>query len=125
MTDTVYTPEVTAEIVARYTDLVNKGADYETRTALVAEIAKELEVEVASVRGKLSSEKVYVAKAPAKDSKSTVTKEAIAKAVGAVVGTDVPTLAKASKRDLETLWNFLRTSSDQFHADRGVTEPQA
>ena len=125
MTDSVYTPEVTAEIVERYTDLVGKGADYEARTALVKEIAAELEVEVASVRGKLASEKVYVAKAPVKGSEATVTKEALAKAVGAVIGTEVPTLAKASKRDLETLWNFLRTASDQFNADNGVTEPQA
>lgn len=126
MTDTVYTPEVTAEIVARYTDLVGKGADYETRTALVEELASELKVEVASVRGKLASEKVYVAKAPTKAStEATVSKEALAKAVGVVIGTDVPSLAKATKKDLEVLWNFLRTASDQFNADNGVTEPTA
>ena len=124
MTDNVYTDEVTARVVARYNEV--RDENYEVRTEVVAAIAEDLGVEATSVRGKLVAEKVYVAKAPTKGTAgASVTKGELAKAVGAVVGADVPTLAKASKADLETLWDFLRTASDQFNADNGVTEPQA
>ena len=122
MSTEVYTPEVTADIVERYVAV--KGEEYDARTAVVREIADELGVTEPSVRGKLTSEGVYVSKAPSKsEAEATVTKEALAGAIGTVMGTDVPSLAKASKADLEKVWNFLRTASDQFNADNGVVEP--
>ena len=112
MTDSIYTDTVTADIVDRYVELRDSGADYNTRTELVNEMANELKVKPASVRAKLTSERVYVAKEKAKTGTAGQTKEQIAAAFGAVIGKNVPSIAKASKTDLETLWNFYKELND-------------
>ena len=122
MSTEVYTDAVVADIKARYNAV--RDEEYEVRTTVVQEIADELEVERASVIGKLVSLDVYVPKAQKAREATTVTKEALAGAVGTVIGREVPSFAKAKKDELEALWDFLRTSSDQFHADRGIVEPQ-
>ena len=49
MTESVYTKEVVADMVERYEDAVGRGADYDERSAVVAELAEELEVDVLEV----------------------------------------------------------------------------
>ena len=126
MTDTVYTETVTAEIVGRYVDAVESGATYDERTALVAEIAEELEVNAVSVRGKLVAEKVYVAKTATKagEKRGTRTKADVVKALEAVTGVSLTSFEKATKVDLEAMFNFIVTASDEFNADRGLTVPE-
>ena len=124
MTDTVYTEDVTRDVVARYVDAVEAGATYDERTALVAEIAEELQVAATSVRGKLVAEKVYVAKT-AGNTRGTRTKADVVKALEAVTGVSLTSFEKATKADLEAMFTFIVTASDEFNADRGLTVPGA
>lgn len=107
MTTDVYTDAVVKDMVSRYVELRDSGADYDARTELVREIADELGVAEASVRSKLTSEKVYVAKTKTKAGATTQTKEQIAGALSAVTGKDMSSLSKASKQTLQDLWAFL------------------
>ena len=124
MTTDVYTDKVTANLVERYNEV--RDENYEARTVVVQAIADELEVEKNSVIGKLVSEKIYVAKVVAKTAKTaTRTKEDYVAAFEAATGIDeLGSFVNARKDQLEALWNFLVTTSDQFNADRGLTVPE-
>ena len=123
-----YTKARTASIVARYVEAVNAGADYDARTALVAELADELSVEAeidvseGSVRSKLVSEGVYVSKVKAEKASDSNSKEAYGKALSAIVGTDVMSLTKGTKADLKAVVEYIKTASDALNAQYGVKE---
>lgn len=122
MTDSVYTEAVVAEMVARYTDAVGRGADYDERTAVVKALADELEVTDASVRSKLVAEKVYVAKAKTTSADAVTSKEAYVKALSAIVGKDVKSFEKATKADLKFVVDYITQASACRSADEGVDE---
>ena len=115
MTDSVYTETVMANLVARYKDVVAK--DYDTRTAVVKELADELKVSVASVRSKLVREGVYVAKEAAKTKGAGMSKDEYVKALEAVSGETLTSFTKATKKDLEAFWNYMVKANDKFEAD--------
>lgn len=124
MSEHVYTETITESVVARYVNAVESGANYDERTQLVAEIARELGVEATSVRGKLVAEKVYVSKEATKGKRAVRTKEAVVEALEAVTGIDeLGSFTKARKDELEALFNFIVTASDQFNADHGLALP--
>ena len=114
MAESVYTESVVADIVARYKEVV--AEDYDVRSAVVAELAGELKVAVASVRSKLSREGVYVAKEAA--TKSTgKSKEDYVKAFEAVSGETLTSFTKATKKDLEAFWGYIVKATDKADAD--------
>lgn len=115
----IYTDAVVADVKGRYVELRDAGASYDERSALVKEIAAELGVKEASVRQKLVSLQVYKAKEAAKDAKGTsgVTKEDLAKAFGSLMGRDMTSLTKASKADLQALWNYFVAQSEQANVE--------
>ena len=125
-----YTKARTDVIVARYVEAVEAGADYDARTALVAELADELSAEAkvdvteGSVRSKLVAEKVYVGKVKAKAVDAT-SKEAYVKALRDVTGLALASFDKPTKTDLKALFEWIATASDQFNAENGIVEPQA
>lgn len=108
-----YTAEMTADIVDRYQEAVQSGADYTARTALVKEIADELQTTEASVRSKLVSEKVYVAKERAATAKDSKSKEEYVKALRAVTGLDLRSAEKMTKTDIVGIFEFIKTASAQ------------
>ena len=117
MTDSVYTKDVVADMVERYEDAVGRGADYDARSAVVAELADELDVTVNSVRAKLTAEKVYVAKAKAKTEDTVTSKEAYAKALSAIVGKELKSATKMTKVDLKAVVDYITLASAQAEAD--------
>lgn len=118
-----YTAEITRDIVSRYTDALEAGADYEARAELIREIAGELtsdEVEVTeqSVRGKLVAEKVYVGKEKAKSEKAgSYTKEDFVKALRTVTGLELKSIDKATKADIQGLFEYITQASARAEAD--------
>lgn len=121
MSTVEYTAEVTEAVVTRYVASVEAGDTYAERSALVKEIADELGASEASVRGKLTAEKVYVGKEKAKAKGSDVTsKDAYVKALEAIVGTELKSLTKATKADLKAVVEYITTASDQADAEAGV-----
>jgi hypothetical protein len=123
-----YTQAVSDSIKARFVELKATGADYDTRTALVQDIADELtatmkvEVSEASVRSKLVSMKVYVGKAKKESEVGATSKEAYVKALGAIVGTSVTSFEKATKADLKAVVDYITAASAARAADEGVDE---
>ena len=123
-----YTQSRTKALVDRYTAAVKAGANYDARTALVKELAAELTVEAevevteGSVRSKLVSEKVYVAKEKAKGEADSNDKEAYIKALRAVTGLELKSVDKATKVDIKALFQKFVDTSNQFHADNGIDE---
>jgi len=114
---TVYTDAVVNEMVSAYNTVVN--SDYETRSAMVAELAEKFGVSKQSVRSKLASVGVYKAKETAEKAPGQgVSKEEYVAALGAVLGTPVPSFVKATKADLVTLWEYLRNASLDGLADQ-------
>lgn len=125
MTTDVYTDKVVADLVARYNAV--RDENYETRTAVVQEVADELEVERASVIGKLVSiPGTYVAKVVAKATKTgSRTKEDYVAALEAVTGIDeLGSFVNTRKDQLEAVFNFIVTASDEFNAANGLTVPE-
>lgn len=95
-----YTAEMTAELVEAY----KAAGSNEARDAVVASFAEKFAKSVASIRAKLSREKVYVkAERTAKDGSPVVRKDALATEIGEALGLaegDTDSLAKATKRAL-------------------------
>lgn len=120
MSDTVYTKEVVADAVERYLAVADE--DYNTRKAVVAELADEYGVSVASMRSKLVAERVYKAKETAKGDTSGTSKDEYVKALSAIVGTDLKSLTKATKADLKAVVDYITTASSQRDAEMGVVE---
>ena len=123
MTTDVYTDKVVANLVERYNEV--RDENYEARTVVVDAIATELEVERASVIGKLVSERIYVAKVATKAAKEgTRTKGDYVAALEAVTGIDeLGSFVGAKKVELEALFNFIVTASDEFNAAHGLVVP--
>lgn len=125
MTTDVYTDKVTANLLERYNAV--RDEDYAARTVVVQEVADELEVERASVIGKLVSiPGTYVAKVVAKTAKTgTRTKEDYVAALEAVTGVDeLGSFVNVRKDQLEAVFNFIVTASDEFNAANGLTVPE-
>ena len=123
MSTEVYTKEVVADMVARYNAVRDEA--YAARTAVVQEIADELEVEKASVVGKLVSERVYRSKEAAKKEKgSSRTKADFVAALQAVTGiADLSSFENTKKDQLEAVFKFIVTASDEFNAAHGLQVP--
>lgn len=108
-----YTAEMTSEIVARYVEAVEKGADYADRTELVKQIADELQTTPASVRSKLVSERVYVAKERTAGASDSTSKAEYVKALRAVTALELKSAEKLTKTDVKALFDFIVSASDQ------------
>lgn len=113
----IYTAEVVAEVVERYNVALEAKATYDERSALVKEIAAELGVKEASVRQKLVSEGIYVGKEKAA-TRGGASKAEIVKALSAVVGKDLASFEKASRTDLQDLWDWIVLTSAQRDAEK-------
>jgi hypothetical protein len=99
---TVYTPEVTARLVAEYT-----GAEtQEAREAVVEAFAQELEVKVASVRAKLVREEVYIAKV--RETKRSATKAEMVAEIAARIGKSAEALESLEKATATSLKALLK-----------------
>ena len=118
MTESVYTETVVANLVARYSDVV--AETYESRSAVVKELADELKVSVASVRAKLSREGVYVAKEVATGTTRGMSKEDYVKALEAISGESLTSFTKATKKDLKSFWDYVVKASDMADANKTV-----
>lgn len=91
-----YTKEIVANMVATY--------EANPTPETVASLAETVGKTVNSVRAKLSSLGVYKAQKKVTATKGNgVTKTDLVKVISAFVGTDVATLSKANKADLEAL----------------------
>ena len=90
----------TEEMVARMEEVYSANPTRETAEALAVEFDKP----VRSVIAKLSNLGIYKAQARVtKSGAPVVRKEEIVAQIQATVGVEVPTLAKATKQDLQTL----------------------
>lgn len=90
----------TEEMVARMEEVYSANPTRETAEALAVEFDKP----VRSVIAKLSNLGIYKAQARVtKSGAPVVRKEEIVAKIQATVGVQVPTLAKATKQDLQTL----------------------
>jgi len=100
----------------------NIGLDYEARTKVVEEIAKELGVPVGRVRGKLVAEGVYKKKeTEAKASAiNGMDKEAVAKAFEDSFGLKMPSIRNMSKKDLVAFWERFVEMSAIRDADNNL-----
>lgn len=94
---TVYTPEVTAKLVAAY----EAAESAEARQEVMEATAEELGVKVASVRAKLVREEVYV-KAE-KTAKRSATKAELVAALAEAVGTSTEKLESLEKATAKAL----------------------
>lgn len=97
---TNYTDEMVERLVTEY----NANPTRET----VENLAEELDRTTRSVISKLSNLGVYKAEKAAKASKDTVRKSDIVAEVSSYVGSDLESLTKATKADLELLVKALR-----------------
>lgn len=107
-----YTPEQTAELVAAYTDAETE----EQRADVVKEYAEKFGRPLQSIRAKLVSEEVYIAKSyKTKKGEKPESKAAIVAGIASVLGVDqerVESLEKANKAAL----NLVRGTLVAAHA---------
>jgi len=102
-----YTPEMVAEMTERYVAVVGKPES--ERDAMVAEIAADFGKKERSVRQKLSSLGVYVAKTPvAKNGKAPIRKSVLADELQELVGKPLVSADNLNKVDLEILIDFIQ-----------------
>lgn len=104
------TPNYSDEMVVRLHEVYDGEADEATRDAQVAQLAGEAGRSAGSVRAKLSSEGVYVAKAKAPSGKNTVRKSALVSGIAGKLGVTevaVESLEKATKSALTLLYASL------------------
>ncbi len=104
---TKVTAEQKVEILEVYGEGKESGDSYEILVAIVKDLADDLELSEAQVRGVLVSEKVYVSKPKAAKAATGMDKEALVKAYSALAGVDVPSFKNVSKKDLEAFWERL------------------
>ena len=102
----VYTPEVITTLTADYVGAENDAQ----RAEVVKTFAQKLEVTVPSVRGKLVSEGVYIAKVKATTGSGT-SKDSFANAVRAMTGLELRSATKMTRNDLEALATFLTSET--------------
>lgn len=110
-----YTVEQVSAMTAAYVAAVAANKDYEARSAVVAEVAAEMNLTVPQVRGVLVNAGVYIPAAKAATSKaSQVSKEELVKAFEAVTGeANLKGLTGATRKDLQKLWDWVVSVSDQ------------
>ena len=108
MTDFTYTDELVDNITARYNEV--RDESYETRNAVVKQIAEEIGATVPQVRGKLVSLGIYVAKEVAKTAGS-YSKNDYAAALAAITGADAKDLNGATRKGLKVVFEFIRDAS--------------
>lgn len=118
MNTKVYTDEVVAELVADYNTVT--GQDYETRNETLEKWAAKLGVSVASVRSKLTQAGVYKKKETSEGGSANTSKAELVAAFAAVTGQDVKSLANASRKDLQVLWDYVRTMTNQYEVDNAA-----
>jgi len=115
-----FTTQQTSHMLDTYN--ASKEADYATRSAVVKALAKEFEVTVPQVRGKLVAEKVYVPKAKPSATVNKVNKEDVITAMENVYGVELPSYKNASLRDLTAHWEAIVRMSQSVNAEMGVKE---
>jgi hypothetical protein len=99
-----YTDEAVARLNAVY-----DGNDTEAnRDAQVAQLAEELGKSAASIRAKLTRERLYVPKAKAPAGKATVSKAALVQAIADAIDEDVDVIGSLEKATKVTLAKVLR-----------------
>lgn len=87
----------TDEMVARLHEVYDGSADEATRDEQVAALAEELGKSAASIRAKLGSEGIYVAKAKAPSGKNTVRKAELVAVVADKIGMDIDAAGSLEK----------------------------
>lgn len=114
---TKFTAEMVDVIVGEYEAV--READYAERTAVVKDLADRFDLAEASVRAKLVSEGVYVRKEAEKGEKGKAgtSKAEIVKAFEAVTGEKLASMEKMTKKDLQTLWDWVVLTSARREAD--------
>ena len=102
------TPNYTEEMVARLHEVYDGNATEEVRKAQVAQLAEELGRSAASVRAKLTREKIYVPLEKAPTGKNTVRKAELVASIAEKIGMDVDaagSLEKVTKAVLTRVLN--------------------
>lgn len=115
--DTVYTAEVLAGLVERYSAVMDEA--YEVRSKLVAEMADELGVTVPSLRGKLVSAGVYKSqeKAVEANGEKGLEKADYIKALEALTGQKLTSFGNATKKDLRAVFEYVRDMALQYEVE--------
>ena len=104
-------PNYTDEMVARLNEVYDGSADEATRKAAVAALAEELGKSAASIRAKLTREKLYVPMAKAPKGKNTVRKAELVTAIAKAINADedvIGSLEKATKVALNKVLDALK-----------------
>ena len=105
-------------IVGEYEAVID--ADYDTRTAVVKELATRYDVTENAIRGKLVAEGVYKKKeTEAKASTARVNKAAIAKAFEHAMDLKLPSLTNMTGKDLQAMWERFVEMSDARNVEIG------
>lgn len=113
-----FTSEQVDVIVGTYT--ASAGEDYDARTKVVEALAAQFKVPVASIRGKLVAEKVYIKKeVAAKSATKGVKKEELVAAVEASMGVKMPSMKNMSVKDLVIFWERFVEMSAVRDANEG------
>jgi len=114
----VYTEEQTLELVNAYS-----AAESATeRDSVVEDFAERYDRSVASIRGKLTREGVYVSKAKEKTTTTRGMRKAeIVHAIATMLGLrqDLESLNKATVNDLRLILDGLKNLNNQFELARG------
>lgn len=114
------TDQQKANVVATYEMAKVISDKYEDLVATVENLADELNVSLNTVRGVIVAEGIYVSKPKAAKTGSASNQKAqIVAALQAVTGKEMPSFVNASKKDLETLWAWVVSTSDRKEANNG------
>ena len=98
----------TDESVARLNEVYDGNDTEANRDAQVAQLAEELGKSAASVRAKLTREKLYVPKTKAPAGKATVSKAALVQAIADAIDEDVDVIGSLEKATKVTLNKVLK-----------------
>ena len=104
------TVNYTDEMVARLHEVYDSNADEAIREQQIEQLASELGKNKASIRAKLTRERVYVAKSQASKAPASPRKAVIVSAIAQKLGVDedvVGSLEKATKNTLIRVYNAL------------------
>ena len=97
------TVNYTDEMVARLHEVYDGEASEEVRTEQVAQLSEELGKSLASIRAKLTREKVYVPKAKAPAGKAGVLKSALVSVIAGKLGVPEDTVGSLEKANKSVL----------------------
>lgn len=95
------------------------GQDYNERSAWLTRFADANEFSVNSVRAVLVRAGVYKKKETSEAGSKGASKEELVSAFNAVTGKKLTSLKNASRKDLQALWDYIRTASDANDLENG------